>query len=164
METKEYTTIDRAALGWPSGEWDGEPDKVQWPDAATGLPCLAVRNPDHGNWCGYVGVAEGHQAFGKDYGDVDVEVHGGLTFADACQPAETEARGICHIPSPGEPDHVWWLGFDCAHAWDYSPRHAMLALRPDGGMFARTHMERYRALAYVKRECASLASQLKAMA
>ena len=44
METKTYTTIDRAALGWPAGPWDGEPDKVQWPDAATGLPWRVPSN------------------------------------------------------------------------------------------------------------------------
>lgn len=31
MKTIEYTTIDRKALSWPSGEWDGEPDKCSGP-------------------------------------------------------------------------------------------------------------------------------------
>ena len=158
METKTYTTIDRAALGWPAGPWDGEPDKVQWPDATTGLPCLAVRSPSGGHWCGYVGVAEGHPWYGKDYnseGVRDSDVHGGLTFADKCQPYENEAQGICHTPEPGEPDHVWWFGFDCAHAWDLSPQDKKKEAErgySDG--------RPYCTLAYVQQQCAKLAAQV----
>lgn len=161
METKEYTTIDRAAKGWPSGAWDGEPDKVQWPDVATGLPCLAVRHGHSGHWCGYVGVAEGHPWHGKDYDNLNdwPEVHGGLTFADMCRPNGDEARDICHLPEPGEPDHVWWLGFDCAHYGDRSPQDEAYA-RDRGYPFTRSPEETYKTLAYVKAECASLAAQI----
>lgn len=153
MEQKTYFTIDRGA--WPKGPWDTEPDKVQWPDEATGLPCLAVRNRyNSGHWCGYVGVAEGHPAFGLDYNEVDVaDVHGGLTFAAACNPGEGEAQGICHVPGPGEPDHVWWLGFDCHHGFDAAPGDDP---RFDyGGV--------YRTLGYVRANCAVLAEQLAGM-
>ena len=159
METKEYTTIDRSAAGWPSGEWDSEPDKVQWQDAATGLPCLAVRNQRSGNWCGYVGVAEGHKHFGQSYEEPDVSVHGGLTFANACHAEATPDRGICHIPGKGEPDHVWWFGFDCAHCDDYSPQDKKYE-QERGYPFTIHPEERYRTLGYVKAECRSLAAQL----
>jgi hypothetical protein len=36
---------------WPRGPWDDEPDKVQWPDEATGLPCMVKRGPV-GSFCG----------------------------------------------------------------------------------------------------------------
>jgi hypothetical protein len=158
METKTYTTIDRAALGWPAGPWDDEPDKVQWPDPATGLPCLAVRHKRSGHWCGYVGLArDAHPLHGKDYGEAEVGVHGGLTFADACNPSEAESQGICHTPAPGEPDHVWF-GFDCAHAGDYSP--ADLKRSEQGYPFTIMDDEQYRTLAYVQNECARLAGQL----
>lgn len=158
METKTYTTIDRAALGWPSGPWDGEPDKVQWPDAATGLPCLAVRHPTSGHWCGYVGVAYGHPWYRKGYDDVPAKAHGGLTYSDMCQPSEDESHGICHTPSPGEPDHVWWLGFDCAHCGDRSPKDEHYA-QTRGYPFRALPEESYKTLAYVQAECASLAAQ-----
>ena len=29
--------------GWLSGEWDNEPDLIEWRDEKTGLPCLMVR-------------------------------------------------------------------------------------------------------------------------
>lgn len=155
MKTLSYTTIDRAAKGWPSGPWDGEPDKVQWQDEATGLPCLAVRQGNNGHWCGYVGVAEDHPYFGHEYDEhYELPAHGGLTFSDACSPGETEATGICHLPEPGEPDHVWWFGFDCAHHGDSSPRDAALY-----GDFTG-----YKTLDYVQASCRELAAALKAVA
>ena len=166
METKAYTTIDRAALGWPSGEWDDEPDKLQWPDEATGLPCLAVRHPRLGNWCGYVGVPPEHPWHGHVYEDHDghVEVHGGLTFSNGCQPHQTEADGICHMPSPGEPDNVWWFGWDGAHAGDFSPglHRKELDWLDSLRLKKLAEHETYRSLAYVKGECAKLAEQLHA--
>jgi hypothetical protein len=163
METKEYKTIDREAAGWPSGFWDNEPDKAQWPDGATGLPCLAVRHPRRGHWCGYVGVAPDHALHGRGYDELDVEVHGGLTFADACSPNSDESRGVCHVPAVGEPEHVWWFGFDCDHGDDYSPQDQKYA-NERGGVFARDYDETYKSLFYVQRECASLAQQLIATA
>lgn len=159
METKTYTTIDRVAAGWPSGEWDSEPDKMQWPDEATGLPCLAVRNSRSGNWCGYVGVAPGHPLHGKDYDEADIEVHGGLTFAGGCSHGADESVGICHTPGRGEPDTVWWLGFDCHHAWDFTPLDVKYA-NERGYPFTIRDDEHYRTLDYVRQECARLAAQV----
>lgn len=160
MQTKAYTTIDRAAAGWPSGEWNGEPDKVQWSDAETGLPCLAVRNQFLGNWCGYVGVQKSHSLYEVHYADApSLDVHGGLTYSDKCQPEADESRGICHLPAPGEDDHVWWFGFDCAHCYDWSPMQAKHELER-GYPFTQGDGESYKTLDYVKEECRRLASQL----
>jgi hypothetical protein len=115
METLEYNTYDKTE--WGDGPWMEEPDKVQFQDEATGLPCLIVRN-HFGNLCGYVGVGENHCYFGKGYDEIDyevVEVHGGLTFAAFCQPGP-ESQAICHIPGQGESDNIWWFGFDAGHA------------------------------------------------
>lgn len=167
MDIREWTWIDRAAQGWPQDrQWDSEPDKVHWKDSATGMDCLAVRSPTRGNWCGYVAVREGHPAFGKDYGEARradgdyLEAHGGLTFSGFCDPHEGAGpeRGICHVPYPGDPDHVWWLGFDCAHAWDYSPDD--LKRSAEGYPWTIGHDQQYRTLNFVKRECAQLAAQL----
>lgn len=153
METRIYTTIDR--IGWPAGPWDNEPDKVQWPDPATGLPCLAVRNRYLGHWCGYVGVAPDHPLHGTDYSgiyDLDISAHGGLTYADACNDNGDECDSVCHVAGPGEPDHVWWFGFDCARLGDVSP----------GNEYSNSRDE-YRTLAYVQGECVNLARQLAAL-
>lgn len=160
MEGKTWTTADKRS--WGPGPWQDEPDKEQYTDEATGLPCLVKRNRS-GSLCGYVGVSESHPWFGKGYGEIDAEVHGGLTFSDFCQEGD-EAHTICHIPGPGEPDRVWWLGFDCAHHMDLSP--AMSARSAELG-FSRASApcgETYRTVGYVKAECAGLAAQIAAVA
>lgn len=148
MERIEYRdVIDKSK--WRRGPWDSEPDKVQWPDAATGLPCLIVRGPC-GNLCGYVGVPPGHPLYERDCDDCPVMAHGGLTFSDRCQSGRPEDRGVCHRPAPGESDDVWWLGFDCAHWGDLVPSYPNVGM-PD---------ELYRDIGYVTDQCRSLAAQL----
>jgi len=161
MDTREYRFIDKSE--WDRGPWDNEPDKVQWQDVATGLPCIARRSA-MGFWCGYVGVAEGHPYFEREYdsGVVDLTCHGGLTFNAHCAEDDKE-HGICHVPAPGEPDNVWWLGFDCGHAFDLMPG-TVAALRKCDAYHGDFHQQdAYRDLDYVKSECAQLAQQLAAV-
>lgn len=154
MQRIEYRTRDKS--DWPRGEWDNEPDKIQWQDQETGLPCLLLRN-SVGALCGYVGVSSGHPLHGKEYDYPDVNVHGGLTFSDSCSLDPEESRNICHRPDPGEPDDVWWFGFDCAHAFDRTPASERFV-----GIH-RIESDRYRNVAYVEAQCADLARQLKAL-
>lgn len=156
MKNLQWNFVDKAA--WGSGPWQSEPDKEQWTDPATGLPCLLVRNPHGGHLCGYVGVPEGHPLFEKGYEDPELEVHGGVTFGGFCMEGERAEHGVCHIVEPGDNDRVWWLGFDCAHGYDLSP-----------GYYSTQRSERwhqhdvYRTVEYVKAECAALAAQLAAV-
>lgn len=214
-ERIEYRTVDKSE--WPRGEWNDEPDKAQYVDAATGLDCLIVRGPG-GALCGYVGVAEGHPFFGREYGQCALpepcgepwcnhspgwrlDVHGGVTFTDYCHEPTREAwekwrealrarageaikhpkgdiaealrvdgpylddyegwrkhregRGICHLPFAGRPARVWWIGFDCAHSGDVSPKYDREYRYSDGW---------YKPLSYVETEITSLARQLAAVA
>lgn len=167
VKTREWRFVDKSA--WSDGPWQDEPDKMQWQDETTGLPCLAVRGPG-GHWCGYVGVSEGHPWFGLGYSecregcescwgvhspDGQTDVHGGLTFADFCAEKDPE-HGICHVTEPGAPERVWWFGFDCAHSGDLSPKWA------DRFSFSSGLYEVYRSLEYVRGECSALARQLEA--
>jgi hypothetical protein len=155
MKRIEYRYQDKT--GWGPGPWQDEPDKVQWTDPATGLPCLAVRN-NMGALCGYVGVDESHPLFGVDCDEVDVKVHGGLTFSNRCAKGEPE-HGICHKPDFGESDVVWWFGFDCSHLYDLSPQ--MSALLSVTSLPRPPYKEEYRDLSYVQDQCTMLARQLK---
>lgn len=156
MQTKEYRTVDKAE--WPRGEWDAEPDKMQWQDEETGLACLMVRGGS-GAPCGYVGVPAGHPLHGMGYNDVhdkyEISVHGGLTFSDHCAKTDNEARYVCHVPDEGEPDHLWWLGFDCAHYGDFCPAHARY-----GGVFDMHGGESYKTVRYTMAEVRALAKQI----
>ncbi len=128
---------------WRPGPWNREPDRVDFQHA--GLACLLHRNT-FGAWCGYVGVPPGHPWHGKSYDDVDVRVHGGLTYANGC------AEHLCHVPAPGEPDALHWFGFDCNHAFDYAPGLGLEGIRRDGQV--------YRDVNWVRRETEQLAEQL----
>jgi hypothetical protein len=152
MQNKEYfDVVDKASYGF--GPWDAEPDKAQWTDPDTGLPCLAVRHRTSGHWCGYVGVSSEHPRHGVSYDEMyDLNVHGGPTFSGPCDLSDDEREGICHVSDEGELDDVWWVGFDCAHGGDLSP-----GMIQYGSMFSSGT---YRSLEYVKAECALLASQL----
>jgi hypothetical protein len=157
MEHKTWTTIDKAS--WGPGPWQDEPDKEQWADEATGLPCLIKRSWGGGSFCGYVGVSEGHPWFGVGliYLEDAVEVHDGLSYADFCEEGP-EGTTICHVPAPGELDRVWWLGFSCGGTWDVRP--AMDARDRERGLpVICDEDDTYKTVAYVKAECASLARQ-----
>ena len=175
MDHKTWHTVDKS--GWGAGPWQDEPDKEQWPDPATGFACLLKRNPS-GALCGYVGVPQGHPWHGSGYSPGyddelnerelppalkllhNVSVHGGLTYADACQEGD-DGETICHVAAPGEPEPLWWFGFDCAHAWDLSPARAYREML---GGFMTSRDETYRTADYVKAECASLAASAAAAA
>lgn len=141
---QEIKPIDKSK--WGEGPWQSEPDRIEW--EFKGYPCLMTRTP-MGNWCGYVAVPPGHPFFEKGGDSLNLEVHGGITYADHC-------RGhICHVPKPGQSDNVWWLGFDCAHAFDGLP--GMVAyLKNKDNFFSRG----YKDVAYVRGEVERLAAQI----
>lgn len=123
------------------GPWTDEPNRLNW--KAHGLDCMIVRNTAGLHLCGYVGVTKEHPDFKKEYDDVCVDVHGGLTYGELCGGA------ICHFTEDGD-DETYWLGFDCAHLGDYSPTSRYL---PDP-------FEKYREIEFVKGETERLAEQL----
>jgi hypothetical protein len=151
---------DRDLWSWGDGPWTSEPDKVSWTDPLTGRPCLVVRN-HMGSLCGYAAVDPGHPLHLVGYNSVDwdIDVHGGLTFADKCDDGP-DAR-ICHIPEPGKPHNVWWFGFDCGHAWDYTPlMHGPLMRSLGIPVYPGSPLQEYKGVAYVITEVQRLAAQL----
>jgi hypothetical protein len=141
------------------GPWTGEPDKVQWTDKETQLPCIIKRSPIAGMWCGYVGIPKEHSLYGLDSEEINhlsiLNIHGDITFAAACQEGPPEAT-ICHIPQEEKLDDVWWLGFDCAHSFDIIPNASgLLEILPD--------LSSYRDIDFAKDETTKLAKQLAAL-
>lgn len=121
--------------------WEHEPNREEFEHA--GLHCLILRNTEvTGCLNGYVGVQPGHPTYGNGYDDMDIEVHGGLTFASEGD-GKRWAKGR------------WWFGFDTAHSCDYSP---LLHERcPELPPFRD---ETYRDIEYVRSEVKRLAEQL----
>lgn len=62
---------------------------------------------------GYVILPESHPCFGKDFDDIDVLVHGGLTFSEMVN------EKLCnHFGLPHHYIGFWMVGFDTAHFGD----------------------------------------------
>lgn len=167
--TESEYKVDKST--WAPGPWQDEADRLDF--IAEGFACLALRHPEHGHWCGYVGVPAEHPAYGRLHSDLDgLEMHGyEVNYAAPCQGL------ICHTPAEGMPADVWWIGGDFGHVWDVCPgRDARLAEAlasaeainaPWAPAFRRTPFERmqeYSTLPYVKKEIERLARQLRTMA
>lgn len=147
----------------PGGPWDDEPDKAQWVDDKTGFDCLIHRHEDYGHLCGYVGLPPGHPLYEMPHQELPVlTAHGGVNYASFCQDGAEDGPGICHLPEPGRPARVWWLGFDCGHGYDYRPKVG--ALMAAAGIKTEYdyggHPDRYCTFEYVKLAVEVLASQL----
>lgn len=135
------------------GPWHAEPDHVDFEH--DGFSCILHRGPA-GAWCGYVAVPPGHPWHGRDFNwttGVDADVHGGITYAAKCQ------GDICHVAKPGEPDDVWWLGFDCNHHGDMDLQKVTEYGRADH--FDGYFWLQYRTVEYARRETQRLAEQAK---
>lgn len=142
-------------------EWETEPNRKHWIDQDSGLDCLIIRNPHFLSLCGYVGVPRSHPWYGKSFDDLDVEVHGGLTFVGPC------VGHICHdaTTEPVANVDVYWLGFDCGHSFDFMPglqkeiRDGMAKIFdiPERMLPEET----YKNMDYVTEECRKLAAQAK---
>jgi len=134
------------------GPWQNEPDKFNWVDESTGLDCMIVRNLDLGNLCGYVGVPLNSKLAGIDYQELDIDIHGGLTYASNCQDL------ICHESNK----EVYWFGFDCGHYGDLIPELLKYA-KPDRDYLNLFEYAIYRDFNYVKLQVTYLAQQLKTL-
>ncbi len=164
----ELHVLDKS--DWGPGPWQDEPDRAEWRDEKTGLPCLAIRHRDHGNWCGYVAVPGDHPWAtqdpmrirldgtehpvhpdegwdDRDYDEIAIEI----TYGPApCDPDDSDPLRVCHVPQPGERDDVRWIGFDFGHSGDYQP-----------GYRHKIKGDTYKDLSCVKEHCTRFSAQVK---
>lgn len=66
---------------------------------------------------GYVLVPDGHEFYGKSYYDIDVSVHGGLTFSEVISQDDDFGWRRGH-----------WIGFDTSHYGDNLKRWSKSAV------------------------------------
>lgn len=162
-------------------EFWAEPDF--WESEQEGYKLFARRNSMK-SWCGYAKLPAGHPFEGAAYrqnfvvpkavaeslrlgenspisvlGNLDkpegifsldllVEVHGGVTWADNHR--------------PGGPVDGWWLGFDCSHAGDLSPKDAFWgACAEEKYPWWLTKGDEYRSLEYMQKELVRMVEDLK---
>lgn len=67
-----------------------------------GFEFKVLRNP-LGFRCGYVKIPNDHPWYEKSYFDIDVSIHGGLTYGQKNKSGELKG---------------FWIGFDCMHCFD----------------------------------------------
>lgn len=114
---------------------------------AHGLRCM-IRPSPMGTLNGYVQLPHGHVAFPKPYLDIEVEVHGGLTYGA---------------------DGDGWVGFDTLHlgdVWDEADLPDDTDLARYRGLVAGENDPRFRTewtLPRLRAEVESLAEQLAEM-
>jgi len=113
----------------------------QWTTAA-GYEAEVLATP-MGHRCGYVTVPDAHPCSSKDYGELDVDVHGGLTYGSGAQ-----------------------FGFDCAHLYDAKDPELMSdEYRKSYEKWPKfEECGTVKTLEFCVAECERLAAQLKEMA
>ena len=107
-----------------------------------GYLCRIVQGKRLDHYCGYVGIPIDHPLVKDEEWDIieRLEVHGGVTFTtDSFTLNDSWEKKLWKEP-------YFWIGFDCAHAWDYSK------VNPKGHKWT---------LSELKREANRLADQLK---
>jgi len=102
-----------------------------------------------GHLCGYVLLHKEHPCFGKDYDDIDITCHGGLTYGVK----------ISEIS--------YKIGFDCGHCCDYVP--TIEKLKKDFGVMSKIpeplknsllFNTTYKNMNFCIQECKSMVDQL----
>ena len=79
---------------------------------------------EHGWGNGYVIIPKGHKLHGKHYDDIDVDVHGDLTFSKSAK----------ELDWPEIPENLkdgWVVGFDTAHYADTQSRWPKSAVQTE---------------------------------
>lgn len=57
----------------------------------------------------YIEIPRNHKCYIKSYNDIDIEVHGGLTYS----------KEYLYISEEQKLDNSWFIGWDYAHCGDY---------------------------------------------
>lgn len=110
-----------------------------------GYECLIFRaKPDTlGHLCGYVKLPKTHKYFNKSYDNIQIEVHGGLTYSGM-----SETGGEYFTEG-------YWIGFDCAHFGDLVP-----VMNNNFPSFLKEDNVPYRDMEYVEQEIKNMVDQL----
>lgn len=155
IKSEHLLTSDQKIKYWGYGEWVEEPDLVSF--EYKGIQCKVVRIFSHssykdnrekhiygGHLCGYIRVPESHCFYGKNYNEIEIDVHGALTYS------EIDNDNHHYLPKQGH-----WIGFDCAHSMDIIPSSKSLNLHYCP-IFKRT----YKNIIFCIEECKSMVDKL----
>ena len=86
-----------------------EKGKIYLDGFEDGVRKLVMRGPC--SLTAYLGIPENHPLANRDYSDIPLDVHGGLTFSDFGD------------DKTGREEGFYWYGWDYAHLWDTAFYH-----------------------------------------
>lgn len=136
----------------PEGPWKAEPDFVFWYDQNNNPLCIS-RLPFLGTFCGYIGCDKNSYYYKKDYDQIDLETHYGLTYSGF------EPALILNNLDLNLQQEFWWLGFDCVHWNDVKPMmevYFQMQLKSN-------QQETYRNIFYIKDILENMAKQINSI-
>lgn len=162
LQEEKLFTREQKTQFWGDGEWVNESDDVKFEHE--GFLChirrIAVLDgyKDNsevyifgGHLCGYIKLPEGHPYIGVKWSDVDLEMHGGLTYS-------------------AQSEDGYWIGFDCAHSGDTIPSMKKIKEKIIREHESYCHKlgvsvfpESYKNMEFCITECKSICEQLKKM-
>ena len=160
METElgKITRLDiHDKMNWGPGPWQEEPDYLfYWVEK---YPCLILRH-GLGHLCGYVGIDKSKAPESDHYDDIDLEVHGDVTYGgnrdSELKPEDKESL---------QGKEYYWIGFDCAHYLDFMPASiAINRVLPETAKLRSQLFKSkdvYRTINFVKNEIQGMIDQLK---
>lgn len=91
-----------------------------------GFDWVVMRGAARAFRCGYIRVPAGHPWHERDREDIDVRVHGSITW----QETDDSGEGS-------------WLGFDCGHAWDLPDLDLLVADNPQDAFLRGVYVVLY---------------------
>lgn len=165
MDENHLYTSEEKLKWWGYGEWVEESDEVDFDHEGIKCKVFRVVAPDGpiredgtqhifgGHLCGYISIPTDHPYFSKDYNDIEIDVHGGLTYGENI-------------------NDEYWIGFDCAHSFDFIPSlekfkysHPFNDIFPNPEEFKdyAIFIPTYKNVNFCIEECKSMAEQLKNM-
>ncbi len=146
----EVRAIDAIKMVVNDRPWENEPNYVRFKTESR-LWAEVKRHPTMLHLCGYLHIPKAHPVYTWNEGDIERELHayGGITYN------HKDASKLV-------------LGFDCAHADDFSPGvfASLLAIRfKNGGntdsLFDITKPTDYKTIEFVKKEIQKLDKQVE---
>lgn len=119
-----------------------------------GFPCVVLFMP-MGFRNGYVGLPKSHKYYKKEYEEIPMSCHCGLTYGD------TSLFGQ-------EDEDTYWIGFDCGHCcdgFDLEKLYEYYGVTTENATMRRYHEminkeHEFRTVEYVKNECMKIVDQL----
>jgi hypothetical protein len=149
IEMTHLVSSDNKLTWWGNGEWVEEPDSAVFNYKNYQCKCVRIMALEGigeyfgGHWCGYICIPKDHAWYGKERDGIDCNIHGGITYSE-------------------EEEDGFWIGFDCAHAYDMSPSINMIMQKrniPGEKVIISFLNPTYKNLNYVIQECKKLVDQ-----